>query len=61
MIETVIGIAVAAGILLLVWWAVRKLHAAMSGPPIILTVVEVVLVLVFVLYVVRRLGLVSDL
>jgi hypothetical protein len=56
-----IGLVVVIIVLLVVYWAIHRLAQAFGAPPVVIAVVDVLLVLVFVLYLLRAFGLVPRL
>lgn len=54
-----IGLLVVFIVLLLVWWAVHRVAATFGAPAQIVVVIDVVLVVIFVLYLLRVFGLVA--
>lgn len=56
---SLISLLVIVILLLLIYWAIHRVADALGAPPIVLTLLDVVLVVVFVLYLLQFLGLTS--
>ena len=54
---TLIGLIVVLLVLGLVWWAVHQIAGAFGIPPQVVVVIDVLLVLLFVVYLLRAFGL----